>query len=56
VEVGEWAERYARAWEHGDEDAVAALFTEDAEYRSAPFRDAFRGEARRLAARRRPSA
>jgi ketosteroid isomerase-like protein len=43
--VHEWAARYARAWERGDEDAVAALFTEDAEYRSAPFREPFRGES-----------
>jgi ketosteroid isomerase-like protein len=45
VTVDEWADRYARAWEEGDEDAVAGLFTEDAEYRSAPFREPFRGEA-----------
>ena len=43
--VDEWAERYGRAWEDGDEDAIAALFTEDAVYRSAPFREPFSGEA-----------
>lgn len=43
--VDEWADRYARAWEERDEDAIAALFTPDAEYRSAPFREPFRGEA-----------
>ena len=59
MEAGEWAERYARAWEQGDEDEVAVLFTENAEYRSAPFREPFRGEAeiraywRRGAARQR---
>ena len=43
--VEEWAQRYGRAWEDADEDAVAALFTEDAVYRSAPFREPYRGEA-----------
>ena len=43
--VDEWAERYGRAWEDADEDAIAALFTEDAVYRSAPFREPFRGES-----------
>ena len=43
--VEEWADRYARAWEEADEDAIAALFTADAEYRLAPFREPFRGEA-----------
>jgi len=45
VTVDEWAERYGRAWEDADEDAIAALFTEDAVYRSAPFREPFRGES-----------
>jgi hypothetical protein len=45
VTVEEWAERYGQAWEDADEDAIAALFTEDAVYRSAPFREPFRGEA-----------
>jgi SnoaL-like domain len=44
VTVEEWAERYGRAWEEADEDAIAALFTDDASYRSAPFREPFRGE------------
>lgn len=42
--VEEWARRYGRAWEDGDEDAIAALFTHDAVYRSAPFRKPYRGE------------
>ena len=35
----EWVEAYARAWREQDADAVVALFTEDAEYRSSPFRE-----------------
>jgi ketosteroid isomerase-like protein len=34
-----WLERYRRAWEERDADAAAALFTEDAAYRSTPFRE-----------------
>jgi ketosteroid isomerase-like protein len=36
--VQEWVEEYGRAWREKDSDAVVALFTEDAEYRSSPFR------------------
>ena len=39
MSVHEWAARYARAWEEADPDAAAALFTEDATYRSDPFRE-----------------
>lgn len=34
-----WVDEYGRAWRDKDADAVVALFTEDAEYRSSPFRD-----------------
>jgi ketosteroid isomerase-like protein len=44
VNVEEWARRYGRAWEEGDEDAIGGLFTADAVYRSAPFREPYRGE------------
>ena len=38
-EVARWVETYRSAWESGDADAVTELFTEDAHYWSAPFRD-----------------
>lgn len=43
MQVEEWAERYARAWEEADDEAVGALFTENATYRSTPFQDPRRG-------------
>jgi hypothetical protein len=43
VQVEEWAGRYARAWEEADEEAAGALFTEDATYKSDPFREPYRG-------------
>lgn len=38
MDPGSWLEAYARAWREADADAAAALFTEDAVYRSHPFR------------------
>jgi uncharacterized protein (TIGR02246 family) len=43
VRIEDWAERYARAWEQADDEAVGALFTDDATYRSDPFREPHRG-------------
>jgi len=43
MELGAWIEAYGRAWEAGDEDLVVSLFTDDASYRSSPFREPFRG-------------
>jgi hypothetical protein len=40
-----WLEAYAGAWRYGDPDAAAALFTEDASYRSHPLRPAHAGRA-----------
>ena len=35
----EWIAAYGRAWEAGDAELAVALFTEDAVYRSSPFRE-----------------
>jgi uncharacterized protein (TIGR02246 family) len=43
-EIEAWLERYRRAWEDGDADAAAALFTDDAVYRSSPFREPHLGQ------------
>lgn len=43
MELGAWIEAYGRAWETGDEELMATLFTDDASYRSSPFREPFRG-------------
>lgn len=42
--VDAWLEGYRIAWEKGDADAAAALFTEDAVYRSSPFREPHLGQ------------
>jgi uncharacterized protein (TIGR02246 family) len=39
MNVQAWVDEYGRAWRDQDADAAAALFTEDAEYRSSPFRE-----------------
>ena len=39
MELADWIEGYRRAWEERDPAAAAALFTEDASYRSSPFRE-----------------
>jgi limonene-1,2-epoxide hydrolase len=39
VEVARWIEAYGRAWREKDAGGVVRLFTEDAVYRSSPFRE-----------------
>jgi SnoaL-like domain len=39
MDLREWIERYGRAWEMADEASIVTLFTEDARYRSSPFRE-----------------
>jgi uncharacterized protein (TIGR02246 family) len=39
MDVSAWIEAYARAWHERDADAVVTIFTEDAVYRSSPFRE-----------------
>jgi hypothetical protein len=39
MDVREWIAAYGRAWVGRDPEAAAALFTEDAVYRSHPFRE-----------------
>ncbi len=45
MDHADWIRSYCEAWEKADEDLVASLFTEDASYRSSPFREPFRGQA-----------
>ena len=45
MELGRWIRSYGEAWEAADEDLIVSLFTEDATYRSGPFRDPYRGHA-----------
>ena len=39
MELPDWIEGYRRAWEENDADLLVTLFTEDASYRSSPFRE-----------------
>ncbi len=39
IDVGTWADRYARAWVETDPEAAADLFTETATYRSFIFEE-----------------
>ena len=41
-QVKDWAEAYRLAWETADSEAAAALFTEDASYRSNIYEEPYR--------------
>ena len=41
--LADWIASYERAWASNDPDDIRALFTEDAEYFTAPFRNPWRG-------------
>ena len=43
MKLDAWIEAYGRAWETGDADLMFSLFTEDANHRSSPSREPFRG-------------
>ncbi len=45
MDLDEWVTSYAQAWESASEELIASLFTEDASYRSSPFREPFNGHA-----------
>jgi hypothetical protein len=38
-----WIDKYRRAWESNEPDDIRALFTEDAEYRTEPYGEPWRG-------------
>jgi hypothetical protein len=42
-QVTEWIDGYVRAWNSNDPDEIGALFTADAEYRTAPYHQPWRG-------------
>ena len=41
--VANWVRRYVEAWNTNDPDHIGALFTDDAVYYTAPFREPWRG-------------
>jgi len=41
--VEDWVGRYVRAWDTNDPEQIGALFTDDAEYFTAPWREPWRG-------------
>lgn len=47
--VADWIAAYRRAWESNEPDDIRALFTEDARYRTEPWREPWRGRDRIVA-------
>src|SRR3954453_2386898 len=43
AQLGEWVQRYERAWRTAGTDVLAELFTEDATYSTAPYEKPHRG-------------
>jgi hypothetical protein len=41
--LAEWIAGYVRAWNSNEPDDIGALFTDDAEYRTRPYLDPWRG-------------
>lgn len=41
--IEEWLEEYRRAWEKADADGAAALFSDDAQYRSNIYEEPYHG-------------
>jgi uncharacterized protein (TIGR02246 family) len=44
--LASWIDGYVRAWNSNDPADIGALFTEDAEYRTEPYRPPWRGRDR----------
>jgi ketosteroid isomerase-like protein len=42
-EVEDWVRRYIDAWESNDPEAIGALFTDEAHYYTAPYRNPWTG-------------
>jgi hypothetical protein len=43
MDLDDWIDCYARAWETADPELITSLFTDDAGYRSSTFREPSRG-------------
>ena len=43
IEIQSWLDAYGDAWEKGDPEQIAPLFTETASYRETPFDEAMDG-------------
>jgi ketosteroid isomerase-like protein len=42
-DVDSWVDRYVRAWRTNDSDDIGGLFSEDARYYTAPYREPWSG-------------